>query len=174
MGEPQVLIRRASVKDAALLAELGARAFGEAFSVQTPEADLAAYLAGAFTVEGLASELADPRSTFLVAFIGGEPAGYAKLHTSPAPDCIADRPAIELVRCYSLKQWWGRGVGAALMEICLRIARQGGYATIWLSSWKINDRANAFYRKWGFREVGEKTFVVGTDVQEDFVMARSP
>jgi ribosomal protein S18 acetylase RimI-like enzyme len=60
------------------------------------------------------------------------------------------------------------------METCLRIARQGSYATIWLSSWKINDRANAFYRKWGFREVGEKTFVVGTDVQKDFVMARSP
>lgn len=64
-------------------------------------------------------------------------------------------------------------MGAALMETCLQIARQGGYATVWLSSWKINDRANAFYRKWQFREVGEKTFVVGGDVQEDFVMACS-
>jgi ribosomal protein S18 acetylase RimI-like enzyme len=174
LDESRVIIRRASVEDAALLAELGARAFSEAFSAQTPEADLAAYLAGAFTVEQLALELADPRSTFLIALIGGGPAGYAKLHTGPALECIPDRPAIELVRCYSLKAWWGRGVGAALVETCLRIARQGGYATIWLSSWKINDRANAFYRKWGFREVGEKTFVVGTDVQEDFVMARSP
>ena len=173
MDKSRVIIRRASVKDAALLAELGARAFSEAFSAWTPEADLAAYLAGAFTVERLASELAAPRSTFLIAFIEDEPAGYAKLYTGPAPDCIADRPAIELVRFYSLKQWWGHGVGAALMETCLRVARQGSYATIWLSSWKINDRANAFYRKWGFRQVGEKTFMVATDVQEDFVMARS-
>jgi ribosomal protein S18 acetylase RimI-like enzyme len=59
------------------------------------------------------------------------------------------------------------------METCLKIARRTGYATIWLSSWKINDRANAFYRKWQFREVGEKTFVVGSDVQDDYILARS-
>lgn len=166
-------IRHASVEDAALLAELGARTFGEAFGSLIPEADLAAYLTEAFTVERLSSELTDAHSTFLIASIQGEPVGYAKLHTGQVPELISDRPAIELVRLYALKRWWGRGVGASLMEKCLELAHQGGYETIWLSSWKSNDRANTFYRKWQFREVGEKAFVVGTDVQEDFIMARS-
>jgi len=168
-----IAIRQASVEEAALLAELGARTFSEAFGALNQPADLAAYLTASFTVERLAAELADTRSTFLIAFSQGEPAGYAKLYAGQAPDCITARPAIELARFYSLKQWWGQGVGAALMKKCVELAQRGEFATIWLSSWKINDRANTFYRHWQFKEVGEKTFVVGTDAQEDFIMARA-
>jgi GNAT superfamily N-acetyltransferase len=132
-----------------------------------------AYLAEAFTIEQLSSELADPRSTFLIATVADEPAGYAKLHAGAAPDSISDKPAVELARLYSSQEWLGRGVGAALMETCLELARQQGYETIWLSSWKRNDRANAFYQKWHFQVVGFKTFVMGADVQEDFILARS-
>jgi predicted N-acetyltransferase YhbS len=168
-----ITIRRASIENADLLAELGARTYSEAFASLTAPADLAAYLAEAFSVETLSAALADARSTFLIAASEGVSVGYARLHASEAPDCVLDRPAIELARFYAVKQWWGRGVGPLLMETCLRIARQAGYAAIWLSSWKINDRGNAFYRKWQFREVGEKTFVVGSDVQDDYVLARS-
>jgi diamine N-acetyltransferase len=164
-------IRRAAVAEAALLANLGARTFSQAFGELTPPADLAAYLAAAFTVEQLSTELADARSTFLLAFDQDELAGYAKLYAGEAPACVVNKPAIELVRLYSLKNWWGHGVGAALMAQCLNMARQEGYAAIWLSSWQINHRANAFYHRWQFKVVGEKTFVVGADTQQDFVMA---
>jgi GNAT superfamily N-acetyltransferase len=173
MGNSGIAIRRASSQDAAMLAELGARTFKDAFASLTPEPDLMSYLAEAFTIERLSSELADPRSTFLVAIVADEPAGYAKLHASAVPDSISDKPAVELARLYSSQEWLGRGVGAALMETCLELARQEGYSTIWLSSWKRNDRANAFYQKWRFQVVGFKAFVVGVDVQEDFILARS-
>jgi GNAT superfamily N-acetyltransferase len=137
-----------------------------------PEADIAAYLTNTFTQEQLSTELRDVNTTFLTASIQNKPAGYAKLQAGQVPDCITAKPAIELVRLYALKQWWGHGVGAALMQQCLEVARQQGYVTIWLSSWKLNDRANAFYRKWKFKAVGEQPFVVGSDIQEDFVMAR--
>jgi predicted N-acetyltransferase YhbS len=172
MEDLSVAIRHATPGDAPLLAELGARAFSEAFAALTPPADLAAHLARTFSVERLSSELADDRSTFLIASMGGEPAGYARLYAGEVSSCVAPRPAIELVRLYSLQPWWGRGVGAGLVARCLEIAHDAGYAAVWLSTWKLNDRANAFYRKWGFREVGEQPFVVGEDVQEDFIMAR--
>jgi ribosomal protein S18 acetylase RimI-like enzyme len=172
MPDSSIAIRRASPQDAVLLAELGARTFKGAFGSLTPEPDLMSYLAEAFTVERLSLELADPRSTFLIALVNGDPVGYAKLHAGSVPDCVSDKPAVELVRLYSSQEWLGRGVGAALMETCLELARQKGYSTVWLSSWKRNHRANAFYRKWRFQVVGSKTFVVGTDVQEDFILAR--
>ena len=168
-----ITIRRATLQEATLLAELGARTFEQAFGALTPPADLAAYLAQSFAVERLSVELADARSTFLIAYNQGEPAGYAKLYADQPPECVTNRPAIELVRLYALKQYWGQGIGAALMQQCLNLARQQEYTVIWLSSWKLNERANAFYHRWQFTEVGEKTFAVGTDIQEDFILARS-
>ena len=38
--------------------------------------------------------------------------------------------------------------------------------------WERNERAQAFYRKHGFRKVGTQVFVVGTDPQTDHVMLR--
>ena len=56
------------------------------------------------------------------------------------------------------------------MRACLDEARLARCGAVWLGVWERNDRAQAFYRKWGFRDVGEKTFTVGEDVQRDRVM----
>jgi ribosomal protein S18 acetylase RimI-like enzyme len=59
------------------------------------------------------------------------------------------------------------------MRACLEEARKMGHATIWLGVWEKNERAIRFYDKWGFRKIGEKQFVLGRDVQTDFIMERS-
>jgi ribosomal protein S18 acetylase RimI-like enzyme len=46
-----------------------------------------------------------------------------------------------------------------------------GAGTVWLSVWERNYRAQAFYRKSGFEDRGEKAFILGTDRQIDRVMA---
>ena len=38
--------------------------------------------------------------------------------------------------------------------------------------WKENHRANAFYEKMQFEVLGDKTFAVGSDIQEDYDFAR--
>ena len=43
---------------------------------------------------------------------------------------------------------------------------------LWLSVWELNPRAQAFYRKMGFADVGSTVFFVGPDRQTDRVMAR--
>ena len=78
-----------------------------------------------------------------------------------------------LVRLYVLREWLGRGVGEALMRACLNEARSAGYETIWLGVWERNVRAQAFYRKWNFRDVGEQVFLLGSDEQRDIVMERA-
>jgi ribosomal protein S18 acetylase RimI-like enzyme len=47
-----------------------------------------------------------------------------------------------------------------------------GSDVAWLGVWERNTKAIAFYKKFGFHEVGEHVFPLGTDAQRDIVMAR--
>jgi diamine N-acetyltransferase len=172
MDTDQFTIRKAVQADAETLTNLGRLAFTQAYAaLNTPE-NFAIYLAGAFYYEKQAQELAAPGSTFLIISKDDQPAGYARLLAGSAKDCVtADNP-MELVRFYVLEEWKGKGVAYQLMEACLAEASQGGCDVIWLSAWKENLRALAFYRKWGFVETGSAIFTVGNDPQEDAIMAR--
>ena len=168
-----VTVRRANPDDANLLAELGARTFLETFAGDNTGEDMDAYIASNFNVAQQTAELAHPASTFLIAEADGVAAGYAKLHAGePAEGIEGDKP-IELVRLYASRQFLGRGVGQALMRACLDQARRAGYETIWLGVWERNARAQAFYRKWDFRAVGEHMFQLGSDLQRDILMERA-
>ena len=166
-------IRRANNEDAGLLAELGARTFAETFATDNTPEDIVAYIGTSFNLTQQMAELADPASTFLIAEIAGLAAGYAKLHAGkPAAGVDSVKP-VELVRLYVSREWLGRGVGEALMRACIDEARQAGHRTIWLGVWERNGRAQAFYRKWNFRAVGEHVFQLGSDPQRDILMERA-
>lgn len=170
---PTPSVRRASIEDAELLAELGARTFAETFAEDSSPEDMAAYLADAFNVERLTAELNDPLSVFFIAEVEGRAAGYAKIREGEALSGVEGERPIELVRLYVLREWLGRAVGQALMQRSIDEARELGFQTIWLGVWEHNDRAQAFYRKWNFREVGEHIFQLGADPQRDILMQRA-
>ena len=167
-----ITTRRATAEDACLLAELGAKTFSDAFAADNTPEDMAAYLTGSFSREKQAAELADPRSVFLIAEVENTLAGYAHLHAGQSPREVGGAHPIELVRLYSAQEWIGRGVGAALMAASLDAARNRGADIVWLGVWENNLRAQAFYRKWGFVEVGAHVFMLGSDAQTDVVMQR--
>jgi ribosomal protein S18 acetylase RimI-like enzyme len=170
MNTPVVTTRAATAADAALIAEVGARTFRDAFGEANTESDMTMYLAGAFGPEIQAREIAS--STFLLGEVDGIAVGYARLRQGPTPSCVdAERP-IEIVRFYADVSWHGRGVGPTLMEACLAEAGRLGCDVIWLDVWEENPRAIAFYRKWGFIKVGEQEFVLGDDIQHDALMSR--
>jgi ribosomal protein S18 acetylase RimI-like enzyme len=166
-------IRRGTLEDAALLSELGARTFSETFAADNTPEDLAAYMATSFSVAQQTIELKDPAATFLIAEVDERAAGYAKLHGSEPEKGIEGANPVELVRLYVSREWLGRGIGEQLMRACLDEARQAGHETIWLGVWERNARAQAFYRKWNFRTVGEHMFQLGSDLQRDLLMERA-
>ena len=170
---PDVTVRRANHEDAGLLAELGARTFVQTFATDNTPEDMAAYLAASFNLAQQTAELADPESTFLLAEVGGLAAGYAKLHAGQAAEGVEGAKPVELVRLYVSHEWLGRGVGEALMRACVDEARQAGHDAMWLGVWERNGRAQAFYRKWHFRAVGEHVFQLGSDPQRDILMERA-
>lgn len=168
-----VTTRRANSDDANLLAELGARTFRETFAADNTREDMDAYVAANFSLAQQTAELAHPAATFLIAEVDGIATGYAKLHSGEPAEGIEGAKAIELVRLYASRECLGRGVGQALMRACLDEARNAGYETLWLGVWERNERAQAFYRKWDFRAVGEHVFQLGSDQQRDILMERA-
>ena len=166
-------IRHATPSDAGLLAELGARTFSETFAPDNKPEDMSAYLAASFSPELQARELSDPFATFLIAEMTGSAVGYAVLRAGEPLEGVSRDNPVELVRLYVSGQWHGRGVGAALMQACLDEAQRQNYQTLWLGVWEHNSRAQAFYRKWNFHEVGKHVFQLGADPQNDVLMERS-
>jgi len=171
---PQIDIRRATSDDAKSLTDLSYTTFWDAFAHHPKNApdDLAHYMRQAFSVEQIADELNDPRAVFLVAEIEGELAGYAKLVCDHIEPGISAEKPIELNRLYSQQKFLGQGVGQTLMDACFDLARENGFDTIWLGVWEYNPRAQRFYEKNGFREVGSHTFVLGSDPQTDLLMQK--
>ena len=80
---------------------------------------------------------------------------------------------VELLRFYVESKWHGLGVGQALMERCLALAREEGYQTLWLGVWEHNERALAFYKKYCFVAVGQHRFQLGHDEQVDLILVRT-
>jgi ribosomal protein S18 acetylase RimI-like enzyme len=172
VSSPDTVIRAAHPCDAELLVELGKRAFYEAFSGQTAPDDMAAYIRTTFCTGSIAEQLRNNHTLYFIIEVQTDPLGYAYLYPSPIPDCVKDPDAIQLIRFYLLKKYYGCGVGNVLMRHCLNAARARGYRSVWLSSWDLNDRANVFYKKWQFEIVGRQTFKVGSDIQNDHILMR--
>lgn len=168
-----IVIRQGQAADAAMLAELGARTFSETFAPDNSADDMAAYLATAFSPAQQATELADPETSFLIAESGGVAVGYAMLRSGNVLENVTGVNPIELVRLYVSQDQLGSGVGAALMQASIDEARRSGHKTLWLGVWEHNPRAQAFYRKWNFTEIGTHVFQLGNDPQTDILMQRT-
>ncbi|HRE26641.1 MAG TPA: GNAT family N-acetyltransferase, partial [Anaerolineales bacterium] len=127
-----ILIRQATAADNELLAAIGAETFRDTFAADNTPEDMALYLAGSFSPERQATELADPASRFLIASLAGDVVGYVRLKFAPPPVSVGAEQAVEIARLYARKAWIGHGVGAALMRASLAAAAQAGLTTIWL------------------------------------------
>jgi len=163
-------IRVATAADAAVVSELARRTFHDTFAASNDPADMALYLAGAFSIDIQTRELNDRDVTTLLVEEAGTAIGYAMLRTDHVPECVRGPDPIELWRFYVDRAWHGRGVAAALMARVTTAAQQRGAKTLWLGVWERNDRARAFYTKCGFVDAGEHIFLFGSDPQTDRVM----
>ena len=168
----EINVRNAGPADVDLLVELGKLSFYEAFSEKTAPEDMAEHLQTAFKIEDIKAQLNTDQSIFIILEIDASAAGYAYLQPDTPPDCVKDPDTIQLVRLYLRRNYYGRNVGNTLMKACLEKALSRGFQSVWLSSWELNHRANAFYKKWEFEIVGRAKFKVGSDIQDDFIFVR--
>lgn len=166
------VIRRAEPSDAPRLAELAELTFRNTFEATNTPEDMRLHCATHYSEAIQSREISDPEMATLVCDHDGQLVGFAQLRWGRPPDCIkTERPAA-IQRLYVREAWHGKGVAQDLMSASLELAKASGADQAWLGVWEHNPRAIAFYRKWGFSEVGDHTFAVGTDPQRDIIMTR--
>ena len=86
-------------------------------------------------------------------------AGYGVYRGDDLPDTG------EVQAIYVLSEYWGKGVGAALMEAALKELEEYPAVALWVL--KDNARAIGFYEKSGFHADGAcKTIVLGSPITE--------
>ena len=92
-----------------------------------------------------------PREVELIAEVDGKPAGLGGI------DAIHNRIKTRHRADFGvsvLKEYWGLGIGRALLEACLKLAKEAGYEQLELDVVADNKSAIALYKSVGFTVYG--------------------
>ncbi len=157
--------RDAAAADLPAIDALYRESFVATFGHLYRPADLATFLdrftpaawAGEYATEGVAIRLAEDAQ----GLVGFAKIGPVTLPVAPGP------PTIELRQLYLAERGKGSGTAQALMDWTIAAARAGGFARMVLSVYVANHRAQRFYARYGFREIGRYEFRVGDHVDDD-------
>lgn len=169
---PDIQIIPAGTEQAALIADMSRQTFYETFASDNTQEDMDRFMNEQFTREKLMGEVGQPSAYFFVAYCDHEPAGYLKMKAGENPEVFGTESSIEIARLYARSTFIGKGIGSALMQAALAFARQHEKQWIWLGVWEKNFRAIRFYEKCGFMKMAEKDFLLGNDLQRDWMMGR--
>jgi ribosomal protein S18 acetylase RimI-like enzyme len=168
----EITIRKCTSDDLYALIEISVNTYRETFAVMNTEENMNDYLKRAFDYEKLKKELDDKNTDFYFIWLGERLAGYIKLNEAEAQTDIQDPNALELERIYILADFQGTGLGRCLMDKTLEETVRRGKEYVWLGVWEKNIKALAFYQKNGFTQFGTHSFVMGDDVQNDYLLRR--
>lgn len=170
-------IRTAVPADSAALAQIAAVTFPLACPPSTTAESIADFIAQNLSEQSFSDYLADPTRELLLASVDGEIVGYTMIiFGEPTdPDVVAAvsiRPTAELSKVYVAEGHHGAGVAQSLVEASAEVGRVRGALGMWLGVNNENARANRFYEKSGFAEVGTKRFFLGDHYEDDLVRER--
>lgn len=90
-----------------------------------------------------------PRSVYLVCDVNGQVVGGGGI----APLKGGDANICELQKMYFLRSSRGKGYGNALLQACLRAAREFGYKNCYVETFHTMSQAIAVYEKSGFQQI---------------------
>lgn len=166
-------LRTPTPHDAGLIAVLGRQAFGETFHHYTSPQAVAAFLDEDYDSAGLAQSLADPALHWRLVEQDGIAAGFMKWGACKLPLTPLHPPQAELHRLYVLKAFQGHGLGRILMDEAMTRMREGGSGEICLGVWEGNDKAKAFYTRYGFEKAGEYNYApIGKQTDREWIMRK--
>jgi diamine N-acetyltransferase len=165
-------IRHASIEDAALIASISRETFYETFAAFNTPANMQKFMDEQFSVSSLMAQVADPANHYFLVHDQHKAVGYALLinRTHQALDNLMT--SMEIARIYIRQNCLGKGIGKALMNRAISFAQAQQKNAVWLGVWEHNHRAIDFYRSMGFTKFGEHDFLLGDDVQRDWLMVK--
>lgn len=169
---PDILIRQIKPEEAAELAKFSAHLFTETFSEFNDPQDMEHYLAESFNTKKIEHELTDPNTYCFYATKNSIAVGCIKIILPDFDASFTNTKSAELSRLYVLKEYHNQKIGAALMQFAIDFAIKHQAQKLWLGVWEHNQKAIAFYLKWGFIKTNVHDFKLGKDVQQDWLMEK--
>ena len=166
-----VKIIQADITNTAIIATIGKKSFRSTFEhLFGSREELTEYLEFTYNPVKLAKSIRKENNIYLLAFVEGKPVGFAKLKSHSLNDLIASPVQMELQKIYVLPEYQETGVGTALINEVINIARDEVPDSVWLDTYVSNEKAIHFYERFGFEKIGRYYFTIGSQTFEYYVM----
>jgi ribosomal protein S18 acetylase RimI-like enzyme len=168
----EIALRSCVPGDEEALALVGAATFLETFAGLLTGPDIVAHCRVQHAASRYAAWLGDAKYRLCVAECKGAAVGFAVLSPPDLPVAVT-QDDIELKRIYLLHRFHGGGLGRALLEWSVAQARELGKRRLLLGVKADNTAALAFYDRVGFVRIGERKFLVGSMLCDDYILSLS-
>jgi len=166
----EIVLRQCVPGDEEALALVGAATFLESFAGLLEGSDILAHCRVQHAVPQYASWLADPECRLCLAELNRAPVGFVVLSPPDLPVAVT-KEDIELKRIYLLHRFQGGGLGRRLLEWSAEHARLLNRKRLLLGVKADNTAALAFYDRVGFVRIGERRFLVGSMLCDDYILS---
>jgi len=158
------MIRDATPSDCLNLAALSLEVWLQTYSVDGIRTENSEYALSCFSENRFKKILNDTRYKLLVFTQGIYLRGYILVNLESR--FKGEENGFEISRLYVQGPFQGQGIGQALLSET--ITRYGH--RFWLYTW-VRNNSILFYKKFGFKDIGQYDFKLGNDVIENRVLA---
>jgi ribosomal protein S18 acetylase RimI-like enzyme len=165
-----VSFRACNIEDLDELVDISRVTFVDAFEKLNNPDDFNNYLAKAFSIERIKSELLDTNIQFYFTYLNDSLVGYFKLNEGKAQTESFKEDTLELERIYVLQHFQGKQIGKAMLYKAIAIAKAKKASFLWLGVWEKNIEAIKFYERYGFKKFMTHPYFIGKDKQTDWLM----
>ena len=124
-----------------------------------------------YSPAALKRQMQEQHHVFLVAWVEGEPAGFASFSPQPAEAGTEGASGYKLHKIYVLPTRQGQGLGQYLIEAVENAARAAGGHYLDLNVNRYNP-AIAFYERRGFERQREVDVPIGPYFMNDYIMRK--
>lgn len=155
-----ISINRATETDIEIIEKIGMISVEEAHRESCPAKDLKEYLEKNYNPDAIRNELANSNNIYHILYYEGKAAGFSKIELNASHPAVGREDATKLDRIYLLKEYFDLKLGLNLLNFNVEYSKAHQQSGMWLFTWTGNTRAVNFYRKAGFKIIGEHYFKV--------------
>jgi diamine N-acetyltransferase len=169
-----IVYRKPLDSEISALADLGRDTFVDTFGHLYTSEDLSAFLGHAYSLASVTADFLNPDICYFIAEEDGALIGYCKIGLAPhfADYDVAGKSVVELKQLYIRSGHQGGGIAPVLMDWALNEASARNADEMVLSVWSQNERAQRFYRRYGFDWIANTFFMVGTHRDDEFLFMK--
>lgn len=165
-------IKQLFIENSKELAVLCRETFIDTYAAYNTAEDMLQYIESHFTNEAIEQELQLAGVLFYGIYDADDLVAYTKINTNSFCKTAPQLLLAEVARLYVKPSFQHKKLGSVLIQHIFSITKQLQKQGIWLGVWQKNTRAIAFYEKHGFTKNGVTQFLLGGDVQDDWIMLK--